>query len=136
MCTSKALSRIRHSLSLFMINLSHLDDLSDFEISSDLKIYFLVLSLINSITMLERTQSFGGPHQLYLFFHEIYIVARSYQFLMVDIKSLIICAVLTLETLLKIAILAILDPSLAQGSYVITPVRSFVRLSLRLSLCL
>ena len=42
-----------------------------------------------------------------IFFHEIYMVARSYQVLAADIKSLLISALVSLETRLKVPILAI-----------------------------
>ena len=57
--------------------------------------------------MLDRRKTFGGPHQLYLFFHEIYMVARSYQALAAEIKSLLIESLVTLGTRLKVPILAI-----------------------------
>ena len=41
-----------------------------------------------------------------IFFHEIHIVARSYQALAADIKSLLIKALVSLETRLKVSILA------------------------------
>ena len=41
-------------------------------------------------------------------FHEICIVAKSYQVLVADIKSLITCAGVTLKTRLKVSILDIL----------------------------
>ena len=42
-----------------------------------------------------------------IFSHEIYMVARSYQILAADIKSLLISALVSLETRLKVPILAI-----------------------------
>ena len=39
--------------------------------------------------MPDTRQSFEGPHKLYLFRQEIYLLARSYQILAADIKSLI-----------------------------------------------
>ena len=38
-----------------------------------------------------------------IFFHEIYMIARSYQALTADIKSLLINALVSLETRLKVA---------------------------------
>ena len=40
-----------------------------------------------------------------LFFHEICMVSRSYQVFAADIESLITCAVVTLESRLKVSIL-------------------------------
>ena len=42
-----------------------------------------------------------------IFFHEIFIVARSYRVLAADIKSLLISALVSLETRLKVPILAL-----------------------------
>ena len=42
-----------------------------------------------------------------IFFHEIFMVARSHQVLAADIKSLFISALVSLETRLKVPILAI-----------------------------
>ena len=48
-----------------------------------------------------------------IFFHEIYMVARSYQFLAADIKSLLINALVSLRMRLKVPILAIFRRFLA-----------------------
>ena len=42
-----------------------------------------------------------------IFFHEIYTVAKSYQVLVADIKSLLISALVSLEARLKVPIFAI-----------------------------
>ena len=42
-----------------------------------------------------------------IFFHEIYMVARSYQVVAASIKSLLINALVSLETMLKVPILAL-----------------------------
>ena len=44
-----------------------------------------------------------------IFFRDIYMVARSYQALAADIKSLLVTALVSLETRLKVPILAIFD---------------------------
>ena len=44
-----------------------------------------------------------------IFFREIYKVARSYQTFATDIKSLLITALVSMETMLKILIFAIFD---------------------------
>ena len=45
-----------------------------------------------------------------IFFDEIFMVAKPYRVLVADTKGLIISALVSLETRLKIPILAILDP--------------------------
>ena len=44
-----------------------------------------------------------------IFFHEIYTIARSYKFLGVEVKSLIMLAVVNRKMRLKVLILAIFD---------------------------
>ena len=51
--------------------------------------------------------------EFFIFFHEIFMVARSHQVLAADIKSLFISALVSLETRLKVPILAIFRRFLA-----------------------
>ena len=57
--------------------------------------------------MADTRQSFGGPYQLYFFIYEIYMVVWSYRVFAEDIKSLLKSALISLETRLKVPILAI-----------------------------